>query len=146
MTRMRRVLFLVVSGLTFAICVSAAAPARGVPVWVAGHWFQQVGRLADGRDGWLYPHVDGVHELFRAAPGASRWEGQLGSVFDARSGVFARRFHAAELLNELLDDERSVPVRRRAARLLELFKRLHGGETPFYLRHSEARARRYLSE
>ncbi|MEM7168349.1 MAG: hypothetical protein AAF581_23080, partial [Planctomycetota bacterium] len=47
---------------------------------------------------------------------------------------------------ELLDDERSVPVRRRAARLLELFKRLHGGETPFYLRHSEARARRYLSE
>lgn len=73
-------------------------------MWIGGHWFQRLGVLADGREAWLYPHVEGVFELFRAAPGAAVWEGQLGTSFRPKSGAFQDRFHAAELLNELLGE------------------------------------------
>ncbi len=112
---------------------------------IGGHWFQFVG-VEHGHDHWLYPHVDGVHEIFEAVDDRT-WTGLLGSRFRPTRGTFENRFNAAAVLNELLHEDASRVRRSRAVRLLSLFVELHPAEeAPYYLRESQPRWDRYLDE
>ena len=46
---------------------------------VSASWFQFLGTTPGGRGLWLYPHVDGVHEIFEEKAGGP-WEGDLESL------------------------------------------------------------------
>ena len=130
---------------TSAIFATLTAICLGPPLWpedtvrvvgrsyfISNTWLQYLGR-DEGDPLWLYPHLDGVGEIFRATDGRV-WPGSLESRFDPSNGRLINRFHAAEVLNELLDSEATRSARRRAARLLKLFVALHGGEPPYYLK------------
>jgi len=136
---MRRLL-VVITVLVAATETGAAAPRTPAPARVggscraAGWWFQYLGE--DGRGGrlWLYPHFDGIHEIFRA-PGAGPWTGDLGTRFDPRTGVFENTFNGAEVLNEFLDEKATPQQKREAARLLALWLAVHPAkEPPYYAR------------
>ena len=137
--------------LVLVVLTGAPAPARGSAerepghtYFVGGSWFQYLGRSPDGYFLWLYPHPDGVAEIFRCDDFGGSWEGTLGTHFDETLGRFTRRFSAVELLNEL--SASNSPGRRRIpARLLKLFLELHG-EVPFYLRKSLNTIERSLTE
>ncbi len=113
----------------------ATAAGPGETCWVGGRWFQALGPDEQGRDLWLYPHTDGVPELFVDA-GREGWIGSLESRFDPEKG-FTRLFNAAEVLNEL-EAADGARARRRPARLLSIFLALYpvpGG--PYYLREAQ---------
>ncbi|MCA8958862.1 MAG: hypothetical protein KDC38_00050 [Planctomycetes bacterium] len=121
--------------------VHAAEPVVGDSFLVGGQWFQFLGR-EDGCDRWLYPHPDGVHEVFEVdGHDRDRWHGLLGSEFDASSGRFPERFSAVECLNAFLDTDLPRAERARAARYLRLYERVRGveEELPYYLRPSRER-------
>lgn len=163
-------------GLLFALLLASSAgqlnaapppdrdPRIGSSAFVGGSWFQFLGRADQTEERlWLYPHLDGVYEIFRepasaatspgsnpALAGRPPWKGEFGSVFDPSMSRFRVIFSAPEVLNIMLRfasrDGAAGARARRAARLLELFKALHGGETPYYLRPSEKRAKRLLRD
>lgn len=123
------------------VLLAAAAPAAepGETCWVGGRWFQALGTDEQGRDLWLYPHTDGVPELFvdagRNGSGRDVWVGSLDSSFDPAKGGFTRLFNAAEVLNELA--EADGEARRRPARLLATFLALYPAtDGPYYLREA----------
>lgn len=107
------------------------ARRAGASYPVGGWWFQYLGKTDAGDAQWLFPHLDGVPEIFEA-PGGGRpgaeWTGAFGSRFDPRSGRFENLFSAAEVLNEFLRPGLDAPQRRVRARLLNLWIALHGGE------------------
>ncbi len=118
------------------VLLAAPAPAAepGETCWVGGRWFQALGKDEQGRDLWLYPHTDGVPELFVDA-GRDGWIGSLDSRFDPAKGGFTRLFNAAEVLNELA--EADGEARRRPARLLATFLALYPApDGPYYLREA----------
>lgn len=123
--------------LTVALVAPAARAAEpGETCWVGGRWFQALGQDEQGRDLWLYPHTDGVPELFVDA-GRDGWVGSLDSRFDPAKGGFTRLFNAAEVLNELA--EADGEARRRPARLLATFLALYPApDGPWYLREAKA--------
>jgi len=99
-----------------------APPRAGETRWIGGQALRYLGEEG-GERRWLYPHLDGVPEVF--LEGSGLWRGSLGSRFDPGSGAFSRRFSAAEVLNELAGGRSSTQARRRAARLVSLFCGLH---------------------
>lgn len=110
-------------------------PALGETRWVGRAWFQWLGRDAEGRGVWLYPHTDGVAEPLLAPPGGGPWEGLFETRYDPGSGRFSRRWNAAEAINELLDPDSGAATREAAARLLELWRSLHPApQSPCYAR------------
>lgn len=126
-------------------------PQPGETRLIGGQALRYLGEQ-EGQRRWLYPHLDGVPEVFAEGPGL--WRGSLGSRFDPQRGSFARRFGAAEVLNELAGGKTSTSGRRRAARLIALFRALHpaGPEGPDYLaplrpnlaRHLDAEGRAWV--
>ena len=125
-----------------AVLAAAGAPAEGAdPVgrtcWRGGNWFQDLGLDGSGRQVWLYPHLDGVPELFVAPAGGGPWQGSLGSSYDPAAGAFTRRFNAAAVADELAAPQSSAERRRRAATSLATFARLHPAGAPYYLRPLE---------
>jgi len=117
-----------------------AAPRRPAQAQVGGScrvarwWFQYLGEDGRGERIWLYPHFDGIHEIFRA-PKAGPWTGDLGTRFDPRKGVFENTFNGAEVLNEFLHEKATPEQKREAARLLALWLAVHPAkETPYYAR------------
>jgi hypothetical protein len=123
-----------------------AAPGErtvGSTYWVGTQHFQYLGRDPAGRELWLYPHLDGVFEIFTATTG--RWSGSLDSSYDPLNGLFDRRFSATEVLNQLLAKRVATPRRKRAAQLLTLFAKLHPTEKgPFYLEPARRGLRKHL--
>jgi hypothetical protein len=135
-----RLLLAIVATLVVAADVRAAAVRPPAPVRVGGScqvarwWFQYLGEDDRGERLWLYPHFDGIHEIF-CAPAAGPWTGELGTRFDPGTGVFADTFNGAELLNEFLDEKATPQRRRESARLLALWLAIHPAEeTPYYAR------------
>lgn len=126
------------------LALPAQARERGETCWVGGQWFQWLGPDEAGRDRWLYPHLDGVPELF-LAPRSGEWVGTLGSRFDPQRERFERRWNAAEALNELLAQDTVAERRAQAARLLSLWGSLHPApRTPLYLREAKGEVERAL--
>lgn len=127
-----------VTVLTAVVLLAAPALAAepGETCWVGGRWFQALGKDEQGRDLWLYPHTDGVPELFVVDAGREGWIGSLDSRFDPVKGGFTRLFNAAEVLNELA--EADGEARRRPARLLATFLALYPApDGPYYLREAK---------
>lgn len=146
MERWILVLLLWLPALGFAAPNEAKAePRPGETHHLSGQAFRFLGE-ALGRRRWLYPHLDGVPEVF--VEGRGLWQGSLGSRFDPRSGVFARRFSIAEVANELAGGRTSTGARRRAAVLVELFRALHpaGPAGPDYLAPLQPALDRHLDE
>lgn len=144
---MKRALLLVVAlSLTLAAAEPNAneAPAArrephrlGATYFIGGYWFQYLGRDANQDSVWLYPHQDGVPELFYAPAAGGEWRGSFDSRFAPAVGRFRNLFNAAELLQELSAPERSAAARQRAARLLRLWVARHPDPLgPYYLRRS----------
>jgi hypothetical protein len=136
---MRRLLA-IIAMLVVATDVRAAAPRSPAQAQVGGScqvarwWFQYLGEDGLGERTWLYPHFDGIHEIF-GAPEAGPWTGDLGTRFDPRRGVLENTFNGAEVLNEFLDEEATAEQKREAARLLALWLAIHPArETPYYAR------------
>lgn len=156
---LRPTLVSVLTALFFVFCFTGSALGasriRGETYFVAGHWFQYLGSEeapGDEREYWLYPHLDGVLEIFEAPgqsaeQGAGPWIGMLGSRFHASQGRFSNRFSAVEVLNELLRSD-SMRHRERTVRLLDLYVELLAADaTPFYLRKAlGARADRHRDD
>ena len=84
-------------------------PRVGVSYLVAGSWFQYLGRSDGGDRLWLYPHVDGVHE-----------------VFLARDEPGTRELMSVKQLRELCK-QRGVEVRSKATKS-EILKLLEENE------------------
>lgn len=132
-----------------------AAPAKyvvGNSYFIGGSWFQYIGSTADGADRWLYPHIDGVFELFTETgipqpgrAGRTYWQGDLESRFQPDTGVFTNLWGTAEALNEVLGAD-DPEQRRAAARMLELYMLLRGGEPPCYLREHWATVQKCLDK
>lgn len=118
----------------------APRPAIGDCVWSGHAWFQYLGE-EDGQGLWLYPHLDGIFEIFRD-PGAGTIPvgvdqvGDLGSRI-ASTGEFTSRFCVGEVLNRFLA-ARSRRVRCSHAETLAYFARLHGGLPEYLARYSVA--------
>ena len=112
----------------------AATPEMGRATHVAGWWFQYLGEDGGGGKLWLYPHVDGVHEIFRA-PRDGPWVGDLGTRFDPSVGVFENTFNGAEVLNEFRRERATSAQKQEAAKLLKLWLAVHPApQTPYYAR------------
>jgi len=106
----------------------------GDTVWLAGRWFQSAGANADGARLWLYPHLDGVPEIFTEVPNGI-WPGSLDSRFDASTGRFENLFNAAEAANEILYGSLSAESKRPGARVVSIFLQLYDQpQPPYYLR------------
>ena len=128
------------STLLTVLTVLTASPLAACEVgetrWHGPQPFQKV-----SHEVWLYPHSDGVPELFVEGKGA--WRGSLGSRFHPERG-FANRFNAAEVANELAGADTPSADRRRAARLLMLYRALHpAAGSPSWLAPLEQRIERY---
>lgn len=122
--------WLVVLGLALA----ARADEPGDSRFVGQHWFQHLGVDEQGRAQWLYPHIDGVPEVFVATERG--WVGAFESRYDPATGTFTRRFSAVEVLNELRATD-AARTKRRAARLLTAFLALYPSpEGPYHLREA----------
>lgn len=106
----------------------------GETAWRGGRWFQFVGLAAAGERLWLYPHLDGVPEIFtESAKGA--WPGSLESRFDPVSGRFENLFNAGDAANEILYGALAAESKRPAARVLSIFLQLYDQPLPpYYLR------------
>lgn len=124
----------------------------GQSYFVGGTWFQYLGENADGAGRWLYPHLDGVFEVFTetrdaAGPKAGKlyWTGDLESRFNPETGAFANLWGPAEAINEVLGAETNEQ-RRAAARMLALYMEIRGGEPPYYLREHTATIEKFLTK
>src|SRR5258706_215544 len=50
----------------------------GASYLIGGAWFQYLGRSEAGAERWLYPHLDGVFEIFQGRPeDGTVWDGNL---------------------------------------------------------------------
>lgn len=127
----RKLAALVLVALTHARADEASAPRLGETRWLGSQPFQFVGMDERGSELWLYPHQDGVPELFAATSGGTLL-GSLESRYDPATGTFTRRFSAVEVLNEL-DAADGARARRGPARLLAVFLALTPS-VPYYLR------------
>lgn len=108
-------------------------PRPGETRWLGAQPFQFVGLDERGVALWLYPHQDGVPELFAATGGPSAaMQGSLESRYDPTTSTFSRRWSAVEALNEL-DAADGARARRAPARLLAAFLALTPS-VPYYLR------------
>ncbi|MCW8129287.1 MAG: hypothetical protein KIS92_02795 [Planctomycetota bacterium] len=139
---------------------AAEAPRRGAEAgkygvgqsyFIGGSWFQYLGKNTDGADRWLYPHLDGVGEIFVetkvAQPGrAGRtyWQGDLETRFQPETGVFSNLWGPAEALNEALGAE-TAERRRASARVLALYLEIRGAPLPYYVREDWPTAQKYLT-
>ncbi|MBE7464863.1 MAG: hypothetical protein HS116_15415 [Planctomycetes bacterium] len=109
----------------------------GASYYIGGYWFQYLGQDVNQDGVWLYPHQDGVPELFQAPAAGGEWRGSLDSRFTLATGRFRNLFNAAELLQELSAPDRSAAARQRAARILRFFIARHPDPLgPYYLRRS----------
>ena len=130
--------------LLFALAsvIFATAPselAASERHWVGGSCFRDLGADQDGIPLRGYPHREGIEEIFRATP--DLWIGDLGSVFDPRTGAFPLRFSSAALLEHFAEPGAGVAQKNASARRLTIFleewRARYGEEgAPFYLRRS----------
>ncbi len=105
---------------------------KGQTCLLNGTWFRYLGQEKKRRC-WLYPHLDGVPEIFLEAPDGV-WKGHLGSAYESGIGRFKNLFNAAEVLNEFLYFA-PKEQRRNSACLLALYLKLHpAAKPPYYLR------------
>lgn len=120
-------------------------PKVGESSRVTGWWFQYLGEDDQGVDRWLFPHFDGVHEIFRA-PRTGPWNGDLDTRFDPKEGVFENTFNGAEVLNEFLRKETTLERKQETAQLLKLWLAIHPArETPYYARDFVRDLDKYVS-
>jgi hypothetical protein len=134
---LRLALVLLLLALALQVGVARAdevPPALGETRWLGPTPFQYVGLDERGRALWLYPHQDGVPELF-VADGPGALQGSLESRYDPATGALTRRFSAVEALNELVAAD-GARERRAPARVLAAFLALTPS-VPYYLRDAE---------
>jgi hypothetical protein len=114
--------------------VLAADHMPGETVFHEKAYFQYLGVESDGARLWLYPHTDGVPEIF-VERDAGAWSGDLGSSYEPKSGRFSNLFNAGEAAGEFLYGGTGAAQRASLARLLSLFLAHYDhAQPPYYLR------------
>lgn len=125
---------LLISLLLFSATLNAGDVRVGETVWQGGRWFQFAGLAPGGERLWLYPHLDGVPEIFTESV-KGPWSGSLDSRFDPSTGRFENLFNAADAASEILYGALAAESKRPAARVLSIFLKLYDQPLPpYYLR------------
>lgn len=106
----------------------------GVSYFVKSNWFKYLGKKGQ-KHYWLYPHMDGVYEIFSSK--GTQWRGFLGSEYNFNTGRFSKQFSIARTLNKALGNKKEVSTEKNqyeALKKLDYLMKLHPwGKLPYYL-------------
>jgi hypothetical protein len=105
----------------------------GVSYFVKSNWFKYLGKKGK-KHFWLYPHMDGVYEIFSSK--GSTWKGFLGSRYSFTTGEFTKRFSIARTLNKALGEKEESTEKNQYEALLKMdyLMKLHPwGKLPYYI-------------